>query len=863
MRSKIHHHDCLRSQVLADVSLEGAQGHADRNNTTMTELPASNPDHLTNLPESKSMSPACLQVKHKSTAYAPETSRLLRALRKPYESEGATLSIGLQQIRKKLNFKQNSNHGDKRPAKRRKITCPCHAHLTIWDNTDKQTRREPWLQKTKICDLVVEDNTSPDSSQGLFIDVKMREPFLVSAQDLKTSREHDGWRLQFASAYFLEIKIIPLGADNAWPPIPILKKLVDHRAARIESAVVEQLQGALLFRYTGLPQVSERAVAHSLFYLDAGNTYETKYAMELDMKWIQGEPPCATGREELLPAWAIDSEEVDGTLRERSFGRIDPRRHAKSTALHPQPRPNRAVKTTTHRSARATARESLVVIYRLPSASRMRDKNLVSFRTIKVHTLSCPLCGGPAFHNTGLLRFHLLSIHHKFNFRLTIEEFSADSTTLKELVFDVEPKTLDLKKDSVAECDILQSREIIWHVPRTSFDLDSHLQSASVWDTINHKPKPAKTANDSMSKLFALNSALRMATGRVNWRDVPPLRDTNFKRRKHRPCKIDNPQPGRAIAYSSISHRPYLAESDESMSETDDEIDDTFLVDKFLEEIDLNARDGTDDSMRALAKRWDRYLQEYERMPHALHLSDAVIRFVRIHKNWFTDSQFGQSDLATQRFFALMTLIDILKYNGKISGEVCEDVLDILSCSDYSLSPQEQDIAHELLAGATERARATEGNSRQSDSSDLEFSASDQKRLHRHCPVCQKEVSSTDSTRVHCSQPTCSQLTQWYHGKCINLSPPKERAPVVEKHAYSIRASTWLCSCCTKDSNKEKESHNQQRIRTVLEPCGPTSTEVRLAIKVPEGKTNRKLDVQKRRAGKKNQARGLYQIPTP
>ena len=68
------------------------------------------------------------------------------------------------------------------------------------------------------------------------------------------------------------------------------------------------------------------------------------------------------------------------------------------------------------------------------------------------------------------------------------------------------------------------------------------------------------------------------------------------------------------------------------MSETDDEIEDDWFVQRHLEHLDITAREEQWSEMkRELNRRWDEHRLE-EKLEHPRYVSDSLVRFVRRHR---------------------------------------------------------------------------------------------------------------------------------------------------------------------------------------------------------------------------------------
>ena len=211
------------------------------------------------------------------------SDRFKEVLDRVYEQVDAELILDLNNIRKKLNFKTNSIDDGERPAKRQKRdTVRCLCHLTIWDNRDGYAA-VPLITKSSYCSVTGVDN----GVHGHFVELELEKPFVIKAVEIRVPVTTKGISaLEIIDKYFLEFKIIPCRVDSRWPPMPLLGQSDgDHFGHDVKKAGSEELQGAIVARYTHLPTAPDSEVPLSVFFLEEGKTFRTKYGLQVQSWW--------------------------------------------------------------------------------------------------------------------------------------------------------------------------------------------------------------------------------------------------------------------------------------------------------------------------------------------------------------------------------------------------------------------------------------------------------------------------------------------------------------------------------------------------------------------------------------------------
>ncbi|KIX08938.1 uncharacterized protein Z518_00016 [Rhinocladiella mackenziei CBS 650.93] len=662
------------------------------------------------------------------------TRRSIRSLLdKAYEQPDAELTLDLSNIRKKLNFKTNFLDESERPAKRRKrdsVRCQCH--LTIWDNRDG-CAAIPLTTKSAYCRVTATETVS----DGYFVDVELDKPFLVRAAELKVSIDtKQGSILGIIDKYFLEIKIIPCKADSPWPPMPILGKSDgDHFARDIRKTGSEELQGAVVARYTHLPQAPESDVPLSIFFLYEGRTYRTKYGLQVISTWRKGSSgskPVKTEKTGL---------ELDSFWAEKPNGINLPNGMHKESNLSKlvQPRPPE-------------------VCYNFCSTiSTQADQD---FRVATVKGYRCPLCAIWKSSRLNNLQFHLSTMHSKYRFSVQKPRRDPSSNELTHIQIKV-----DLAAPVRKEED---TKSFEWQAPEKPFDLPAYVEGDHSWLGVSsYKKSP-------LNEPVPNTGVKRPVSGFLPAKDVPDFRKP--QRKKFRAITLETKYAEAEPVYTSISHRP-VSPSEESRSETDDEIDNEWQIQLHMERLDLiGTREGWNDYERELRKRWDRHRME-EQLEHSRYLSNSLIRFVRKNRSWLKDGD-------DQLLLVFFEFLEQLKERGVIDDNVVCDVNELIFQNAPAASPTPKPAEiNGALAPRKEGVR-TRSQTRSPYPNELNGIRSKSKTPQPRtpkttapppnslkagafvCGICSQPIKHMIKDVIWCKDPECKTPRTMYHRQC-------------------------------------------------------------------------------------------------
>lgn len=656
-------------------------------------------------------------------------------LDRPFEQPEAELVFDFSSIRKKLNFRTNNLSENERPAKRQKRdVIKCYCHLTVWDNRENQGAT-PLSSKSHYCRVT----TTETVSDGVIVDIDLDTPFLIKADELKVpiKTEH-GSILGIIENYFLELKIIPCKNDSRWPPIPVLGKSDGDHARETRRNGTEELQGALVARYTHLPQAPEPDVPLSVFYLREGRTFRSKYGLQVSCSWENSRGRSRTIR----PKGAgLDLDSFLSNSTEKATQQTKP---AESL-----------------RSAYSTRPGLPEVRYDI-----CREKDVI-FRVCTVQGYKCPLCTLWTTSKLEHLQFHFMTSHSKYSFSVQNPKRNLAAKDTAQVQIRVEAIRDEEDED--------ESREFHWQLPAAPLNLPSFLSGNDSWLGLS-TPKPSLP-----DAPIPGTETKRPASGYSLAVDVPDFREP--RPRKYKVIKVQSrdSDSGEYI-FTSRSHRP-VSPSEDDRSDTDDEIDNTWQINVHMERLDqLAKRQGWNPFERELFKRWDKHRTE-ERLEHPRYLSNSLIRFARKQRAWLRG---GTDELLA----AFCDLLDRLKVQRVIDDDVICDVNELIFADPptTNTATSEKTTAR---SGASEpdmpgsRSRQRNGtNSITAHDSSMgpPTPASTDGGQEAPAPAftcghCSKGVAKHFKNAVLCANPECATPRQFYHRRCVkHLQEQAERA---------------------------------------------------------------------------------------
>lgn len=699
----------------------------------------------------------------------------------------AELVFDIRCIRKKLNWKQ-VHTGYTRPAKRQKLSqISCYAHLTVWDNSVGIVAPEPLRVWTRKCDISLHDDDR-DPRTGRRVVIDLESPFIIPKRDLRVQKRVDGERrFVMAEQYFIEVKILPTRDDlKTWPPIPLLGKSEGDTQTKIDQRVVDSLEGALVARYHSLTPESQTPL--SVFYYFEGKSFRSKYGLEVLSEWqSRQDHACQKGtplKQEDVKAeeWMKDE---DGLLFGKTHHEPDAVRHTRRSVLG-------SIGKLRNAGAQATiALPSSTKFKFEPNLSEARSKK---YREFTMDDYACPWCNGECFKTSELLLQHLRNEHCKYDY------------TMDEMQHSTQGRALHRDKITIMVTD-----------PKVRAKTPMQLQTQRSVS----EDEPHHATSHPLSKLR------RQHRGHLPLLHVPPVRLNAFSRGKYPIIRVSGKGGIMTPAFASIAVRPTAADDPEEhdRSESEDETDDTWLTGQYLDSLDDFAqKQGWSDAKRRLAKKWGHHLIQRECYPHSRYISDALLRFVRIEKQWIlrkSDEWIDAEDraiLEAESIDALEDLMQELKSMRIINENVCNDVLILLNDEDSTavLPPEEMQLLEREANEAAQVSKALQTHDKTLRNSgkrgDLELPLRPAANLPSTiCAICRTDIRDDDVWAVRCSNLDCVRPGVYHHAQCVQMKVVREAqqqpssvssldetfAAYISRH-YDER-SMWLCALCREE----------------------------------------------------------------
>lgn len=749
-------------------------------------------DHDTSIPAEEAVSRRTLLVKDKNKQIRRISARQLA---KQDHDLNAVLKITLCNMRKKLNFKDHVSDGP-RPSKRaRPDTICCNVHLTIWDNSHSgQSNADPLYVQSRVCEIMKDDRE--DVGPGRYLELRLDRPFNIARRDIEVSFEENGkLKSRLATSYFLEFKFVPMREHSDWPPFKVLGKSDGDRQAKLDDLTKMKLQDSLIARQHGL--IPEPGKALTLFFFSEGVTWRTKYGLDMKAEWIS--PETASKDIEMqkdnVESWMLDENN-------RAFGREVKRTQAESRAAR---KSAADINPITSPAISQPHRIRWVYDFRKPLPDGAKKK----FREFYTIGLECYACS-KTFQTLEDLLFHMERMHALFHYEF--ERYEEIGGIMTGSVIHISEPLLPELRVRNAE-DFFRDKQFYWQAPRKALDISQHtLNNNKSWLGAQPQQRSKKNTAGQRKKVGVEDpkTALRSAEGFLPFEFVPPFRPEGRRRKRQINLPLITKNPLQAAAYTSISHRPLLANNaDDQMSESDDEADDTFLVDRWLQELDLYAREQSwSDAKRRLYKRWGYHVFYREQTPHARFIGDTLIRFVRQERQWLLRrgarwERFPNRDeLQLESIGAMQELMLELVARKIINQQVCNDVIVMLESPDAEIDlPMEEKIELQQDHAALYPSRVANEEERLVQ----RLRVTQSTKPVDSCASCREPLGHDNHRALRCSNIACKQSGNWYHAKCVGFElVDQHRGPVVGRSAsvpsltkdFMMRRQNWRCLLC-------------------------------------------------------------------
>ena len=517
-------------------------------------------------------------------------------------SQGPTLRIELKGIRDKRERRPLSN-GE--PANKRSKLFHTRAQcaLTIWES--RSSKQEIVVKQIRLCSITT-DSSCPESRLA---SISMDEPFLVRVDELSlaptSGRPANGIT---GTPYLMQILLSSNNSDDSWPPVPMKLRAPQFQYVKNDQGETERFP-MFLAKWVKLPECPESGTLLNLFAQQDYKSYKTKLMLELNA------------------AWRVASSSLSVHNRRRKVA-YPPKAHLPSPT-----------------SELGVPQSIISVTWAFAEAERG-----LSLDTLHHEDYVCVMCNKLKLGNLDALHFHLINSHDLFKFMLNCK---ATTTAAKQSKIEVNivVNVADDYRERAAN-DVPDDREMMWRRPMTLFDLEGFLKGDETW--LGKQPRRSRLQNVSRFHEYPRSESrdsVRNENPVVGLRApqaVPNLAAPD--RRKH---KVP-PSLGQVRFFRSATKRPL--EEGEWISESDDEIDEGWLMQKHAQIIGS----FTDMTLaeKGYIQRYDHHMLR-EDLSSNLHHAEALVRFCRLNRSWL-----GRNDMSLefQKHAANMILHGIIDH---------------------------------------------------------------------------------------------------------------------------------------------------------------------------------------------------------
>ena len=563
-------------------------------------------------------------------------------------SEGPVLKIDVTDIKDRKAIFRKSITDEEPPMKRVRNTY-VHAQclLTIWATGSAKKEDLTYLVKqSKSC--TIEAGTK-DSGERTAV-ISMESPFYVRLEELqiKGPRPLNGYGNQL---YDMQLTLLPANPTDPWPPFDFLSP-PPKMSQRMEADGLVRFP-MLLAQWRRLPQLPESPTESLLevcAYQDS-KRYKTKLSLKMDASWSSLNSPLTLNNDKL--------------------------RDTSSPVPH------------------------------LPSPVSEEDPHnpLVSTRWVfqgsweHIHPLDfngylCPLCSKLVFKDMDTFHFHLINSHDLFKFELVVKA-RASSEGQQIIHAEVRVDVANTYPVKVGH-RVRDDREMEWQRPQSIFDLEAFLKGDETW--LGHESKRPTRLAPPMPRVDARSRSrdtLQLETPVVikarAAHEVPDMPKPARTRFKVPPAPSD-------IKFFRLTVKRPLTEG-EDISESDDEIDENWLLQKHSDTIE---------SFSDMLQSEKRFIQQYDRhmlnenLSSNLHFREALVRFCRTNRTWLQTKEM-------KREFHKNAARLVMQ--GLISLQLLRDCADIIGTSSENHTQNESVLAADgsdhVKMTATEMGKTT------------------------------------------------------------------------------------------------------------------------------------------------------------
>lgn len=582
----------------------------------------------------------------------PRSTRLRDQLIEKFHQDDAELIFDVRSIRRKLNYRENLGERPKKRTRREAVECRCY--FAVWDNREGHRQLEPILKRSVDCTVTPADATSDSHAAG----IELEGPFRIPAREFFVPiRNRDGEISKWAigDKYLLEIKIIPCKTSELWPPMPILSKSEDSLTLEfVKRKDLAFTEGMLIANYTNLPHAPPVDVPLNVAFDQGGRTFKTKYGLETNAEWTYPHiHEAKLKKEKEILAKRMEEEEATDPLC-RSVERDLCVRNPMSNS------------TTTGGSLPVKAPVKVSYIWDIATKMALPRE----CRTTSIDGLHCPVCHIREFVDLRLLQFHLSNNHNKYRFSIEEQDRDLQTGKLKSVIFNVEEAEIVRVK---AANHLQDEREFSWQRPLQPFEIGAYVAGDQSWVGALPRRRTAGAMAAAASQAAQVAEADRSAQAteaaglKGLFRPTTEISEFPLPIRKKIQVPVAKTRKETSF-YRTISHR--IMETGELLSETDDDIDDDWLIKKHH---DATAEmESLTEAEKRFRQRWNTHVMS-EASPCSRYLYSSLIRFVRRNATWLRGNEADEG-----MFTQFQKLTSMLLERSLIDMRILRDCLRII-----------------------------------------------------------------------------------------------------------------------------------------------------------------------------------------
>ena len=494
-------------------------------------------------------------------------------------AELPVLKIEVTDIKdRKAQFRDNAGESEPPPKKARTTFIHAQCLLTIWQCGSGNEAK--LVEQTETCTLQARTKESGERIAS----VSMDQPFYVRLEQIQV-KDQKGSRKLINQAYNVQITILVNNVSEPWPPFklgltPTPKVSVYEEAGGIVRAPV------LVAKWHKFPKCPEKlsdSLLEATAYQDR-TTYKPKLSFKIKAAW--GLPPTPL-------------EICNASLRSKSNSPP----HLPSPISEADPK-----------------KPSIRIRW-------IFEGNWKHIDRLEFMDYICPLCDGMKFNSMDLFHFHLTQNHDLFTFGLNKVKFDNSDRGQQEIYAEVSVDA-NARHRVRGGSNAPDQRNMDYERPNTIFDLQKHLkeyQDQFVKGSRRTIHRPSSNPKESSRVASGADPRAEIPIPKASRRleAVPDIATPDRKRFRVPPA------PDGVKFFRLVSKRP-LSEGEE-ISESDDDVDETWLVQKHSDII----KSFSDMSLteKEFICRYDKHMLT-ENLSSHVHFREALVRFCRINRTW-------------------------------------------------------------------------------------------------------------------------------------------------------------------------------------------------------------------------------------